>query len=63
MSECFHCGNKSVIWDSDFSFEDYGMDGEGIVHCCHCTRCGAFIEYYIKLDEEGEGVDLRESEN
>lgn len=52
MYECFHCGNKSVIWDSDFSFEDFGYEGEGIVHICHCTNCGAYIEYRIGTDEE-----------
>ena len=54
MYECFHCCTKSVIWDGDFSFEDVGYDGEGIVHYCHCTNCGAKIEYYIRLDKEDE---------
>jgi len=22
--ECFHCGARSVIWDCDFSYDDYG---------------------------------------
>lgn len=52
MYECFHCGKKTVIWDSDFNFEDYGYEGEGIVHICHCTNCGAEIEYRISLEEE-----------
>ena len=43
-----------MIWDSDFSFEDYGMYGDGIVQVCHCTNCGAMITYYIPLDEEAE---------
>ena len=47
MYECFHCGHRSVIWDSDFSLE-----GEGIVNCCHCTHCGARIMYYVSLDPE-----------
>ena len=54
MYQCFHCGNQSVIWDNDFSFEDFGYEGEGIVHCCHCTNCGAEIEYRIYLDEEND---------
>ena len=54
MYECFHCLSRSVIWDSDFSFEDYGMYGDGIVQVCHCTNCGAMITYYIPLDEEAE---------
>ena len=32
MYECFHCGARAVIWDADFNFEDYGLEGEGIIH-------------------------------
>lgn len=52
MYECFHCGTRSVIWDSDFDFEDYGYEGEGIVQCCHCTNCGAEIFYLISTETE-----------
>ena len=55
MYECFHCCTKSVIWDCDFTYEDYGLDGEGLIHECHCANCGARITYYIDLDDpEGE---------
>lgn len=47
MYECFHCGEKAVIWDGDFSFEDYCEEGEGIIHECHCTNCGAKVTYRI----------------
>lgn len=59
MYECFHCCTKSVCWDSDFSFEDFGYEGEGIVHICHCSNCGAEIEYRIAIpdDEEEENPD------
>ena len=53
MYECFHCLTKSVIWDADFDFEDFGYDGAGIVHCCHCTNCGAEIEYRVPITEDG----------
>lgn len=52
MYECFHCGEKAVIWDGDFDFDDYGYEGEGIIHCCHCTNCGAEIEYKIPIGIE-----------
>lgn len=55
MYECFHCGCKAVIWDSDFSFEDMGLEGDGIVHICHCQTCGAEIEYRIPIEEEEAG--------
>ena len=51
MYERFHCGKKAVIWDSDFSYEDYGMEGEGIIHVCHCTNCGAEIEYMVPISQ------------
>ena len=50
--ECFHCLSQGVIWDADFDFEDFGYEGEGIVHICHCANCGAEIEYRIPLGEE-----------
>ena len=57
MFECFHCLHKSVVWDSDFDFADYGYEGEGIVHVCHCTNCGAEIEYRVPIRSEEEEVD------
>lgn len=50
--ECFHCGAASVFWQSDFSYEDLGYEGDGIVHMCHCVNCGADIEYRIPLKKE-----------
>ena len=57
MYECFHYGHRAVIWDSDFSFEDYGYDGDGIIHVCHCTHCGADITYMIPIDDDEEWSD------
>lgn len=50
--ECFHCGHRTVIWGNDFTLEDYGYDGEGIVHDLSCANCGAEIQYIIREDEE-----------
>lgn len=47
MYECFHCGCKSAIWDGDFDFSDYGEEGQGIIHECHCENCGARITYRV----------------
>ena len=54
MYECFHCGSRSVIWDCDFTFEDYGYEGDGIIQDLHCCNCGAQIQYFIRLDNEAE---------
>ena len=50
--QCFHCLTNGVIWQADFSFEDYCMDGDGIVHVCKCANCGADITYYCSNDPE-----------
>ena len=54
MNKCFHCGHESVVWDNDFSFEEYYGEGEGIVHILHCANCGAEIEYAIKDSNSDE---------
>ena len=62
MYECFHCCTKGVIWDSDFDFEDVGYEGEGIVHFCHCTNCGAEIEYRIPCGSSEDETEEEEEE-
>ena len=54
MYECFHCGCRTVVWQSDFTFDDYGYDGEGIVQNLYCCNCGAEIEYRIPFESEDE---------
>ena len=49
MYECFHCGAFAVKWECDYDFSDYGLEGEGIVHVCSCTNCGADIEYFVPI--------------
>ena len=55
--ECFHCMQRSVVWQSDFSFEDFGYEGDGIVQILHCTNCGADIEYRVPLGKEENDGD------
>lgn len=54
MYECFHCGEKAVVWDADFDFDDYCLEGQGIVHECHCSNCGARITYQIPIPDGAE---------
>ena len=58
MYECFNCGSRSVVWGADFDFEDYGLEGKGIIHTLTCTCCGAYIEYFCPIEEAEEGIDL-----
>ena len=55
--ECFHCGAHSVYWNADFDFEDYGEEGEGIIHECTCANCGAFITYRISCEDPEENEE------
>ena len=59
MYQCFHCLTDSVIWDNDFSAEDYGIDDkDGIVQVLHCTNCGAQIQYYIPGNTNDEDKQI-----
>ena len=51
---CWFCSEK-LIWQNDFSFEDYGLfDDEGIVTILYCPNCKATWEGYLNLDEKEE---------
>lgn len=54
LYECFHCCSKGVVWNADFSFEDFGYEGDGIIHICHCMNCGAEIEYRVSLNDKND---------
>lgn len=54
MYQCFHCLQNTVAWDSDYDFEDFGYEGEGIIHMCHCSNCGAEIEYRVPINGKEE---------
>lgn len=51
---CWFCNSK-LIWNNDFSFEDYGLENEGVVAVLTCSneKCGAFFEGYLEC-KEGE---------
>ncbi len=40
-----------MIWDCDYMFEEFGYEGNGIVHVCHCANCGAEIEYRCPIEQ------------
>ena len=55
MYQCFHCLKNAVVWQTDYSFEDYDYPEEGIIHILVCSNCGAEITYEVPLNnEEGE---------
>lgn len=48
---CFNCGGK-VIWGNSYSFSEYGVEGDGVVHELHCLDCGAEIVYYCEEEKD-----------
>lgn len=54
MTNCWFC-NSPMVWGCDYDFEDYGMEGNGIVATLTCSNelCGATAEFYTRI-EEGE---------
>ena len=52
--KCWHCQSE-MIWGSDFDFEDYGYDDEGIVSTFTCSNplclTEATVEHTIKVKE------------
>ena len=49
--KCWHC-NTELIWGGDHDFEDYNMEGEGIVSNLSCPGCDAFVEVYLPLEDD-----------
>lgn len=52
---CWHCGEK-VIWGGDHTFEDYCIEGEGLVTNLSCSKCSA--EYLCYLSDEDLGIEV-----
>lgn len=50
---CWFCGSL-LIWDNDFSYEDYNTEGEGVVTVLHCSVCNSTWEGYLDLNEDEE---------
>lgn len=48
---CWRCSHE-MIWGGDFSYEDYGLDGEGVISNHSCPNCGASMEFYAGEDDE-----------
>lgn len=38
--KCFYCQND-LLWNNDYDYEDYGIEGDGIVsvYSCHYDKC------------------------
>ena len=48
---CWMCGGQLIV-GGKFSFEDYGIEGNGIVTNLSCADCGAYVEHHVSFDDE-----------
>jgi len=50
---CWHC-QTDLIWGGDHDYEDYLLDGEGIVSNLSCPNkdCNAFVLVYLPFEKE-----------
>lgn len=49
--KCVNCGCK-MVWQNDYDFNDYGINGEGIIKVFSCGECDTLSENFIPLKEE-----------
>lgn len=46
---CWYCGGE-LIWQSDFNYDEIYGNGEGVVSFLTCKKCGADIQYSLRVD-------------
>ena len=49
--KCWHC-NSEVIWGGDHDYEDYGLEGDGIVSNLSCSECKATYIGYLPIEKK-----------
>ena len=54
MTKCFFCDTEMII-QSEYDFEEVGLDGEGRVIVLTCPICDAFAEFSLP-EKEGEKI-------
>ena len=54
---CWRC-NSEVIWGGDHTYEDYCMDGDGIVSNLSCSECNAFYLCYMGDEKEDKSCNI-----
>jgi hypothetical protein len=39
-------------WNADFNYEDYGLEGDGVIAVLSCTKCEATATFYSEPPNE-----------
>ena len=50
---CPYCGH-TMVWQSDFNYDEVFGEGEGIVSYYYCFNCGCDAEFSLRTDKEEE---------
>jgi len=50
ITKCWFCKSE-MMWNCDYDFKDYGIDGKGVVVSLSCPNCGATADFYSKENE------------
>jgi hypothetical protein len=59
--DCWHCDSE-LIWGGDHSYEDFGLDSDGIVSSLSCPKCPTTVEVYYSIDEEEDDLSIKAGE-
>ena len=46
--KCWFC-QGDMVWQGDFDFEDYGLEGDGLVANLYCPDCEATAQYQVPM--------------
>jgi len=62
--KCWHC-NSEVIWGGDHSYEDYDIEGEGIVSNFSCSNdsCDTEVLTYYTIKKDDNTIRYRDVED
>ena len=60
MMKCA-CGGE-ILWGGDDSYEDYGLDGEGIVSNGKCTECPILVVVYRPFTDDEPTMTVNDSQ-
>lgn len=56
LDDCPFCGSKHAIsWDSDCTFSDLGLEGDGLITFMHCIVCNTDMEFRIPYNDAETG--------
>lgn len=42
---CWFCQTE-LIWGCDYSYDDYGLEGDGVIATFSCPKCNSYVEAY-----------------